>query len=90
MMQYVGASESSLKDTKYKDTEWATYHEIVFTEEDKAALLAFLDTCRMQANTDTVITSIVNEELSAWREGVRSLEDAAKIIDSRVWIYLNE
>ena len=90
MMQYVGASETSLKDTKYKDTEWATYHEVVFTEEDKAALLAFLDTCRMQANTDTVITSIVNEELSAWREGVRSLEDAAKIIDSRVWIYLNE
>ena len=64
-MQYVGASEYSLKDTKYKDTEWVTYQEVVFTEEDKDTMLAFLDSCRMQANTDTVITSIVNEELSA-------------------------
>ena len=44
----------------------------------------------MKANTDQTILSIVEEELSYWEGGVRTLEETTKIIDSRVWIYLNE
>ncbi len=89
-LDYAGSSPVSLRETTYRDTEWVTYREVVFTEEDKAAMLAFLENCRMQANTDTVISSIVEEELSFWNGGARTLEETAKIIQSRVWIYLNE
>ena len=30
------------------------------------------------------------EELSYWQNNARTLEETTKIIDSRVWIYLNE
>ena len=63
---------------------------IEITDEDKSAMLAFFEDCRMYANADPVITEIVNEELSYWHGGARTLEETAKIIQSRVWIYLNE
>ena len=63
---------------------------IAITDEDKSAMLAFFEDCRMYANADPVITEIVNEELSYWNGGARTLEETAKIIQSRVWIYLNE
>ena len=36
------------------------------------------------------VMSIINEELSYWQSGVKTPEEIAKIIQSRVWIYLNE
>ncbi|MBQ7298647.1 MAG: hypothetical protein IJW77_02285 [Clostridia bacterium] len=64
--------------------------EVVITEEDKAAMLDFFENCRMQAEGDAVIRQIVNEELSYWYGGAKTLEETTKIIQSRVWIYLNE
>ena len=63
---------------------------IEITDEDKAAMLSFFEECRMYANADPAVTAIVNEELSYWYGGARTLEETAKIIQSRVWIYLNE
>ena len=60
------------------------------TDAEIDALMAFFDRCHMRANTDTVIRSIVEEEVSFWEGNARSLEETTKIIDSRVWIYLNE
>ena len=69
----------------------ATYNiEVVITDEDKAAMMDFFENCHMRADSDPVITAIVEEELSFWNGGARTLEETAKIIQSRVLIYLNE
>ncbi len=60
------------------------------TDDIGTSFLDFLENCRMKANTDQTIRSIAEEELSYWEGGVRSLEETTAIIDSRVWIYLNE
>ena len=69
----------------------ATYNiEVVITDEDKAAMLEFFENCQMQAGSDPVIQQIVEEELSFWYGGAKTLEETTKVIQSRVWIYLNE
>ena len=44
----------------------------------------------MKVNVDNTLKSIITEEISFWEGNARSLEETTKIIDSRVWIYLNE
>ena len=69
----------------------ATYNiEIVITDEDKAKLMQFFEECSMQMTPDDVILEIVNEELSYWYGGAKTLVETTKVIQSRVWIYLNE
>ena len=52
------------------------------------------DTSDNRISVDDVLVSsvlsFINEELAAWKGGVRSLSEAAKLIQSRVWIYVNE
>ena len=55
-----------------------------------AGMMFFFDNCISYAHPDETIRDILNEELSVYRAGVRTLEETTKIIDSRVWIYLNE
>ncbi|MBE6657053.1 MAG: hypothetical protein E7604_01270 [Ruminococcaceae bacterium] len=66
--------------------------EIVLTAEDKDAFLALLnaDGAVSSAAGNTVINAILEEELSAYHSGAKTLEDVAALIQSRVWIYLNE
>lgn len=66
--------------------------EIVLTAEDKDAFLALLnaDGAVSSAAGNTVINAILEEELSAYYSGAKTLEDVAALIQSRVWIYLNE
>ncbi len=67
-----------------------TAHTVIeITERDKADILHFFENFRTE-NTDETVAEIVKEELSAWEGIARSLEETTKIIDSRVWIYLNE
>ena len=75
---------------KYADS--GKVKEIVLTEEDKDAFLALLnaDGAVSSSAGNTVINSILEEELSAYYAGAKPLEEAAKLIQSRVWIYLNE
>ena len=77
------------RDTYNADTA-SRYTVIEITDEDQAHILSFFDNCISFAHPDAVIVSILNEELSTYRAGVRSLEETTQIIDSRVWIYLNE
>ena len=53
-------------------------------------MLGCLCNTSMRGAGDTVIRSIIAEELSYVSQGVRSAEEAGKIIQSRVFIYLNE
>ena len=75
---------------KYADS--GKVKEVVLTEEDKDAFLALLnaDGAVSSAAGNTVINSILEEELSAYYAGTKPLEETAKLIQSRVWIYLNE
>lgn len=64
--------------------------EVIITDEDKAVMMDFFENCHMKTGFDPVVKQIVEEELSFWNGGARTLEETAKIIQSRVWIYLNE
>ena len=66
--------------------------EYILTEEDKETFLSFFEHAAMETVTakDSVIESILKEELSAYDSGAKTLEDVSKLIQSRVWIYLNE
>ena len=66
------------------------YEVFEMTEADMEAIVEFFDTVDMRDKADEKILEIVNEELSYWQNNARSLEETAKIIDSRVWIYVNE
>ncbi len=59
-------------------------------QADIDAFLYFLDHCHMSAGSDDTVEAIVTEELSYWQNGVKSLEEVTKIIQSRVSIYLAE
>lgn len=61
-----------------------------FTEEDDRRIIDFFDNCTSYRTDDETVMKIVNEELSYWKNDARSLEDTGNIINSRVWIYLNE
>jgi len=63
---------------------------VEITDEDKQMLLQFFDDLRPRRQTVSMVRSIITEELSYWENNARSLEETTKIIDSRVWIYLNE
>ena len=66
--------------------------EVVLTEQDKDGLLALLSTedTVSSAADNTVISGILEEELSAYKAGAKTLEEVAGLMQSRVWIYLNE
>ena len=44
----------------------------------------------MQSLVDTTLSSIIEEELSAYRAGAQTLERTQEILQSRVFIYINE
>lgn len=71
---------------------YARYEEIELTDVDKTNLLSFFDSCAMygKVDNDSVIAMILEEELSAYAAGVKTLETVSRQIQSRVWIYLNE
>ena len=68
----------------------AAYVELYITDEEIEQQMDFFENLHMKANMSSVINDILEEELSFWRGGVRSLSDALELAQSRVWIYLNE
>ncbi|MBQ7300873.1 MAG: extracellular solute-binding protein [Clostridia bacterium] len=63
---------------------------ITYDEDDLAAVRTLLYNTETTVNIDTTVQSVINEEMSACRAGVRTLEEAQAIIQSRLWIYINE
>ena len=65
--------------------------EISVTAEQRDAFLDYLKKAPLhRAGGDQTILAIVEEELSAADAGVRTRTEAAKIIQNRVMLYLNE
>ena len=67
-----------------------TGYAVELTEADIDAFLMFLDDCHMTAGSDETVERIVTEELSYWKNSIKSLEETTKVIQSRVGIYLSE
>ncbi len=65
-------------------------HEIHVPKETMDRVLSKITDRSARTAGDGTIRSIIEEELSAASDGVRSIEEAAKIIQSRVFIYINE
>ena len=89
-LQYIptrAAASSAEPLAHYENDRYVT---VELTDNDADAFIAFLNSCHMKANVDRTLHSIVTEELSYWENNARTLEETTKIIDSRVWIYLNE
>ena len=80
------AAHSAYPDEAYQ----ADMRVIELTDADRETVLAFFDTCISRADPDETIDAIVQEELSAYESGSKTLRDAAQLIQSRVRIYLNE
>ncbi len=66
------------------------FTEYVLSDEEKEIILNFFDTCTSYTTTGLTIQQIVEEELSAYRSGAKTLEEVTRLMQSRVQIYLNE
>lgn len=64
-----------------------------YTDEDGTELIRWLDQdvgIPLSTTIPQEVTDIVNEEISAYLTGVNTAEDCAKVIHSRVSIWLSE
>ncbi len=75
--------------SQYSEEKSRNRTVIEISDAEQEAFLRFFD--RISALTpDPTVKSIVSEELSAYESGAKSLDEVSKLIQSRVWIYLNE
>ncbi|MDR0861348.1 MAG: hypothetical protein LBN30_01005 [Oscillospiraceae bacterium] len=77
----------SLEDLIASYPEYKSY---AMTEEGVAQLRAVIESANTLMGGDAQIVSILYEELPAFYAGAKSAEDTAKVIQSRVAIYLSE
>lgn len=64
-----------------------------FSEEDTEKVLAYLNDCCGSPFGESIssdVLSMINEEISSFTSGAKSAEECAKVIQSRVSIYLAE
>ena len=85
-IQFAAASGSPLTSMQ------ASYYDasLQLLKPQVTPLLDYVCNSSMRGAGDTMIRSIIEEELSYVSQGVRSAEEAGKIIQSRVFIYINE
>jgi ABC-type glycerol-3-phosphate transport system substrate-binding protein len=60
------------------------------TQEDVDTVTAYLDTITSSSGYDRQVMEIINEETAPFFAGTKTAADAAKIIQSRISIYINE
>ena len=78
--QYVSGAE-------LKDPKWANYH---LTADEVAAMSDAIENITRLASTDLLIYAIISEEADVFLNGARTAEETARIIQSRVSIYVAE
>ena len=82
---------SVISDKALSDDEAALYDTSIYADEKtRNQILDFLLSSDYCGKADSVVQNILDEELSAVTAGIRNKEDSAKIIQSRVSIYLSE
>ncbi len=63
---------------------------VTLTDDDIAALRRLFYTSETRSLVDTTMQQIIEEELSAYRAGAQTLERTQEILQSRLFIYVNE
>jgi len=77
--------------TQFSESFYQENYEILqITDDEISQIVEVFKNAKICSYIDPTVISIVNEELSYWQNNARTLEETTKIIDSRVWIYLNE
>ena len=61
-----------------------------FTEEDAQAARRLLENARPMVDDTEEVLDIIADEVRSYFNGDMTLEEAAKIMDNRVQLYLNE
>lgn len=61
-----------------------------FEEEDRQAILDLINNTTLVFNTDQKILSLIEEDVSAYFAGVKSLEETVNLVQNRVSIYVSE
>ncbi len=85
LIRFLEASTFALAEEPASATNTVT---VLKPEHD--AVMAYFCNGNTRSDGDKTVHAIVDEELSAAASGVRSIADAAKIIQSRVHIYISE
>lgn len=75
---------------QYKNKLSKNCMEVSLSIEERDMIRQLFYDTQMQSVSDPTMTSIIEEELSAYQAGIRSLEETQKILQSRLYIYVNE
>lgn len=78
---------------EYQDSYYLNDVEILLdplTQEDCDRVLGYLESAKHVYSYDQAILDIVTEESASYFDGQKTAEEAAEIIQSRVYIYVNE
>ncbi|MBP5745834.1 MAG: extracellular solute-binding protein [Lachnospiraceae bacterium] len=81
------------KEQVVKESYWLDGKEVEVdppTQADIDAFIGVLETADSLVNYNESITNIILEEASGYFDGQKSAEDVAKVIQSKVQIYVNE
>ena len=70
-----------------RDPKWANYH---LTEAEIAGVRSAIENITIAASSDAMVVNVVIEELGVFLSGTRSAEETARIIQSRVSLYVAE
>ena len=72
------------------DDSGVEHHIYAMTQEQADEVLAIIETCTKVASYDTSIYDIVNEQAQAFFAGQKSVDEVARLIQSKANIYVNE
>ena len=72
------------------DDSGAQHNIYAMTQEQADEVLGIIETCTKVASYDTSIFDIVNEQAQAYFAGQKSVDEVARLIQSKANIYVNE
>lgn len=82
--QIIGSSGS----IAYQDGWSYTYRKA--TQEEVDLILQLIDSARPISSSNSEVMTIINEEAEAFYKGQKSVDEVAKVIQSRIQIYVSE
>ena len=90
--QFEGFSASAYQDVNQWSIGYGTPGVAgqVMTQEQADQLLALIDSCTKVMNYSTSLFDIVNEEVQGYFNDQKSAEETAKMVQSRVSLYVKE
>lgn len=76
----------------YSSQSWEdfTWQEVPATEEEIQQIRRLVDTAKTDSVSDDTVTAIIEEEAAAYFHGQRTARETARIIQSRVQLYVGE